>query len=140
YVIPMAMPVVNAGDLPRAVHWAHFMVMYDHGGARPAADSPAARMVRYFSQPDVQVAYYRAVGVFPTNRAALEQLRDDEYLTRWVALSGNALRDEPSNFANSADLRRAIGEEVIAAMLGQKSVDAAITTMASRLRAAPPRR
>ncbi len=140
YVIPMAMPVVNQGDLPRSVHWAHFMVMYDHGGARPAPDSPAARFIRYLSQPEVQIAYYRAAGVFPTNRVALEQLRDDAYLTNWVALSGNALRDEPSNFSNSADLRRIIGEEVVAAMLGQKPVEAAITAMATRLRAAPPRR
>jgi multiple sugar transport system substrate-binding protein len=136
----MAMPVVNAGDTPRAVQWAHFLVMYDHGGARPIAGGPAARLIRYLTQPETQIAYYRAAGVFPTNRAALAQLHDDAYLTRWVALSGNALRDEPSNFSNSADLRRAIGEEVIAAMLGQKTVDAAITSMAARLRAAPPRR
>jgi multiple sugar transport system substrate-binding protein len=140
YVVPMAMPVVNAGDTPRAVQWAHFLVMYDHGGARPTADGPAAHLIRYLTQPEVQIAYYRAAGVFPTNRAALTQLHDDAYLTRWVALSGNALRDEPSNFSNSADLRRIIGEEVIAAMLGQKTADAAITSMATRLRAAPPRR
>lgn len=44
--------------------------------------------------------------------------------------------DELAPYLNASELRTIAGEEIIAAMLGQKSADEAITTMAERLKAA----
>jgi multiple sugar transport system substrate-binding protein len=139
YVIPTAMPVVREGDKPLSIHWAHLMVMYQNGDTRPSANGAAAELVRFFTRPESQVAYYKEAGVFPTTKAALASLSNDKFLTRWVELSANALPDEPAKFTNSAEIRRVIGEEVIAGMLGQKTPEVAIVTMASRLKAARPR-
>lgn len=142
YVLPIEMPVLRPGDKPVAQEWAHLLVMYEQGGVKPAPDRAAAQLVRFLTRPDNQVAYFREAGVFPSNKEALVQLKDDAFLTRWLEVIANSqvMPDEPSKFSNSADLRRIIGEEVIAAMLGQKSADAGIEAMASRLKAARPRR
>jgi multiple sugar transport system substrate-binding protein len=138
YVIPMPMPVVKGGDKSLTIQWAHLLVMYQQGSARPGADGAAAKLVKHITSTESQLAYYKEAGVFPANKAALASLSSDQFMSRWIELSVNAQPDEPAKFTNSADIRRVIGEEVIAGMLGQKTPEAAITTMASRLKAARP--
>lgn len=87
-----------------------------------------------------QIAYYKATGVFPSTKAAIKALADDQYLVNWLDQSRNARPDELSVFANGNELRNIIGEEVTGAMLGQKTPADAIKSMAGRLVAAGPKR
>lgn len=133
-VIVMPIPVAGNGEPPRAVLWAHHMVMFNQGGARPKRDSLAARFVdAVVFNTDAQLALYREAGQIPSTKAALATLRDDAFVQGFIDASKTALWDETSFWPNGAELRQIIGEEVEAAMLGQKPADQAIRSMARRL-------
>jgi multiple sugar transport system substrate-binding protein len=134
-VVPIAMPVVSPGDTPVSVQWGHLLGFFDYGGAKPGAETAAAKFAKYVSQPDVQIAYYKETGVFPSTIAAIDTLKDDAYLQKWIELSKTARPDELTPFSNANELRNVIGEEVAAAMLGQKTPADAIKSMADRLTA-----
>ena len=56
-------------------------------------------------------------------------------MSEWSASARSALRDEPSFWPNSADLTAIVGEEVQSALLGLKTPQVAIDSMAKRLQA-----
>lgn len=131
FVTPMPTPNIGNGEPARSVIWAHFLTSMTAGS--PDIDGARELISHFALTPETQVAYWNALGLFPTTKVALEQIGDDPYVTDWIELTGTALPDEPSAFENSAELRQIIGEEIEAALLGVKDVDAAITDMASRL-------
>ncbi|WP_181183595.1 MULTISPECIES: ABC transporter substrate-binding protein [unclassified Mesorhizobium] len=139
-VLPVAMPVLKAGNEAVSLQWGHLLGMLDYGGAMAAADGPSGRFVKMLSKPEVQIEYYKATGAFPSALAAIEALRDDAYLTGWLELSRTARPDELVSFANATELSTVIGEEVAAAMLGQKTPQDALTSMSDRLKAIGPRK
>lgn len=139
-VRPVAMPVLKKGDAPVSVQWGHLVSFFDHGGAKLTPESPAAAFVRHISDTDNQIAYYKAAGVFPSTKAAQAALKDDRYLVDWINLTRSAQPDEVSVFSNAGELRQIIGEEIAGAMLGQKTADAAITSMSTRLKSAGPKK
>lgn len=139
-VVPVAMPVVSPSDTPVSVQWGHLLGFLDYGGARPGRDTAAARFANYVSQPDVQIAYYKETGVFPSTIAAIDRLKDDSYLQKWIDLSRTARPDELTPFSNANELRTVIGEEVAAAMLAQKTPADALKSMSDRLTSIGPKR
>jgi multiple sugar transport system substrate-binding protein len=66
-------------------------------------------------------------------KTALARVRDDAYVTQWALYARSAEADEPSKWANAADLTTIVGEEVQAALLQQKPPAQAIADMARRL-------
>jgi multiple sugar transport system substrate-binding protein len=140
YVLPMRMPVASAGAEPISILGGHMVILPEYGGAKPTADSPAGKFVDLITSTERQLEYYRVTGFFPTTKEAIAALKDDEFFVNWNAANANARIDELAQFLNANDLRTIVGEEIIASMLGQKTPDQAITTMAERLKAAEPRK
>ncbi|MBM3523527.1 MAG: sugar ABC transporter substrate-binding protein [Alphaproteobacteria bacterium] len=135
-VIPTSTPVLKAGDSPRAAQWGHVVSLMKKGDAVPKADSAAAKFLLHLTtNPDIQVLYYKNVGLFPTARASLgrQEIASDPYASRWLREATRADRAEVANWDNAVDLTNVIGEETQAAMLGQKTPAAAVAAMAQRL-------
>jgi ABC-type glycerol-3-phosphate transport system substrate-binding protein len=76
---------------------------------------------------------WRQTRQIPSLKATLVDARKDSYASAFLDAAKTARWDETTRFANGAELRQIIGEEVEAAMLATKSVDAAISAMAKRL-------
>lgn len=132
-VIPT--PAAAPGEPPRSVVWGH-LIGVSSQTMSPAALADAKAVTAHFTlNPETQMAYWRDQSVFPSTRRAVEQLKSEPYAADWLALARDALPDEPSLYANSERLRRIIGEEIEAALLGAKTSDAAIADMAKRLEA-----
>lgn len=133
-LIVMPTPQTGNGEPPRSVVWAHLLGMMSAGS--PNADAGVEVISHFALDPETQREYWEELGLFPTTKAALEEIGQDPYVADWIKLAETALFDEPAAFANSAELSQIIGEEVQAAMLGVKSSDEAISDMAARLEAA----
>jgi multiple sugar transport system substrate-binding protein len=135
-VMPMSTPVAKSGESPRAVQWGHVVSLMKKGDAMPRADGAAAKFLLHLTtNPEIQVLYYKNVGLFPTARASLDrsEISSDPYASRWLREATRADRAEVANWDNAVDLTNVIGEETQAAILGQKSPAAAVTAMAQRL-------
>ncbi|MBN9497258.1 MAG: extracellular solute-binding protein [Alphaproteobacteria bacterium] len=132
-IAPMATPVLRKGDDPVSIQWAHLLAFPDYGNAKPTADGAVGKFVAHLSKTETQLAYFKTAGVFPATKAALDTLASDSYVTDWIALSKFARPDEIAQFSNGPQLRDVIGEEVVAAMLGQKTASDAVSSMAKRL-------
>ncbi|TPN81063.1 extracellular solute-binding protein [Mesorhizobium sp. CU2] len=139
-VIPVAMPVVAADRLPVCIQWGHLLGMFDYGGAKASPDGASGKFVKLLSQTEIQIEYYKQTGVFPSTKAALAAMKDDSYLVTWIGLTNTARPDELTPFANANEMRTVIGEEIAAAMLGQKTPSEALTNMSDRLKAIGPRK
>jgi multiple sugar transport system substrate-binding protein len=136
-VAAIATPVLRAGDPPRSMMWGHLLALPNTRGASLGADSAAAKLVRHLAlDDDVQLRYFRAVGLFPVTRSALAKLSDDAYVVEWARNAGTAEMDEPSSWPNATDITNIVGEEVQAALLQTKPPAQAIGDMANRLRRA----
>ena len=130
-VVPIPMPSTGNDEPPRSVIWAHLIGIMSAGDTNTETGK---QVVSHFAlNPDTQIKYRNELGLFPTTKEALAQIDADSYVTDWIDIASTALLDEPAAFENSAELRKIIGEEIEAAMLGVKSVEDAITAMAQRL-------
>ena len=136
-LIIMPVPVMQAGTPPRAAIWGHVLSMFTQGGARPTRDSLAGRFIQTtVFDKDTQLALWRDGAQIPTTRAALASLADDGYVQAFVAAAKTGGWDQTAFWPNGTELRQIVGEEVEAALLGQKPADQAIKSMARRLEAA----
>jgi multiple sugar transport system substrate-binding protein len=134
-VLAMATPILRAGDTPQSFAWGHLLTMF--GDAKGLnAQSAQAKFASHLALDSAsQLAYFKDQGLFPVTNAALAQLANDPYVSAWTKASASAERDEISMWSNSADLTTVVGEEVQGALLGQKTAQAAIESMAKRLEA-----
>jgi multiple sugar transport system substrate-binding protein len=136
-VMILPVPTLRAGDDPPGLLWAHFLVMFNHGGASPKPDGQGAKLLTAIGMDaTAQTTLWRETGQIPTLKATLVDARKDSYASAFLDAAKTARWDETTRFANGAELRQIIGEEVEAAMLATKSVDAAISAMAKRLETA----
>ena len=136
-VAAVATPVLRSGDPTRSLMWGHLLTLPNPRGARIAGDGAGAKLIRHLALDDeVQLRYFRAVGLFPVTRTAIASLESDAYVVEWTRNAGTAEMDEPSTWPNAADLTNIVGEEVQAALLLTKPPSQAIGDMANRLRRA----
>ena len=131
-VLPMHTPVLNEGDAPLSIQWGHLLMAFAEGGTE-AADAPPAKFLSYVGSDAVQLDFPLALSALPATKSGREGAKDDAYLTAWAAATGEARTNEVAIWPNGADLTNIIGEEVQAALLGQKSVDDAIAALQKRL-------
>jgi len=131
-VLPVKTPVLNAGDASTSVQWGHLLVQFAQGGTAKA-DEPANKFLSYLTSDAVQTAFPIKLSALPVTNSARAAVADDAYLTAWAKATGQSRPNEVGIWSNAADLTTIIGEEVQGALLGQKSVDDAITAMQSRL-------
>ena len=136
-VLSVATPVLKQGDVPRSFAWGHLFGSFAADKQSFDAKSAPAQFVSYISLTDEpQLEYFRQVGLFPVTRSAIAKLSGDPYVANWTRNARNATRDELAVFPNVADLTVIVGEQVQAAVLGQKSPAEAIDAMSKRLSAA----
>jgi multiple sugar transport system substrate-binding protein len=136
-VMILPMPTLKPGDNPAGLLWAHFLVMYNHGGTSSKLDGSGAKLLTAIGMDSgTQSTLWRETGQIPTLKTALADARKDAYAAAFLEAAKTARWDETTRFTNGAELRQIIGEEVEAAMLVGKSVEAAITSMAKRLNVA----
>lgn len=134
-VLPML--TAKAGDTPRGMLWAHYLVMFNQGGAKGAPNGAGAKLLRAVGMDaSAQTTLWNEAGQIPTLKATVSEAIKDPYAEAFVTSARTAQWDETARFANGAEMRQIIGEEVEAGMLGAKSVDDAIASMARRLNAA----
>lgn len=134
-VVAMATPVLRAGDTPQSFAWGHLLTFF--GDAKTLnVNSPQVKFASHLALSDAsQLAYFKDQGLFPVTNSALAQLAGDPYVAAWTKAAASAEPDEISMWPNSADLTTVVGEEVQGALLGQKTAQAAIESMAKRLEA-----
>jgi multiple sugar transport system substrate-binding protein len=134
FVVAMPTPVVRKGDTPRAFAWSHLLCMFGDGKSVPNAQSTQAKFISHLAlSAGSQLQYFKEQGLFPVVGSAINQLASDLYVSTWTKAARSALRDEISFWPNSADLTTIVGEEVQAALLGQKTAQAAVENMGKRL-------
>lgn len=133
-IMILPVPTAKTGDTPRPMLWAHFLAMFNHGGATGKGDSFGAKVLAAVGMDaDTQSTLWREAGQLPTLKASLVDAQKDPYARAYLEAAKTALWDETTQFANGAELRQIIGEEIEAGMLGAKSADDAIQSMARRL-------
>jgi multiple sugar transport system substrate-binding protein len=130
-VLPMRTPVLKAGDPAPSVQWGHLLIQFAKD--KPTADSPADKFLTYLTSDAGQTDFPVVQSALPATKSARAALADDPYLKAWAAATGDARVNEVGIWSNAADLTNIIGEEVQAALLGQKSADDAIKEMQDRL-------
>lgn len=133
-VMILPVPTAKAGDPPRGLLWAHFLVMFNQGGTTGRPDSAGAKLLTAVgADGNTQAALWKDAGQIPTLKSALADAQKDPYAKAYLDAAKTAQWDETATFAIGAELRQIIGEEVEAGMLGAKTVDVAIASMARRL-------
>jgi multiple sugar transport system substrate-binding protein len=132
----IATPVLKKGDVPRSFAWGHLLGSFPQDKQSFDAKSAPARFVSYLSMTDApQLEYFRKIGLFPVTRSAIAKLSGDPYVANWTTNAKSATRDELAFYPNVADLTAIVGEQVQAAVLGQKTAAEAIDNMSKRLSA-----
>ncbi len=135
-IAPMATPVVKKGDTPRSVQWGHLLVMFKKDGKIPTKEDVGAKLIDYLgTDMEPQLIYFKGTGLFPVATAALgsEAVKKDPYTSAWTKHAQTALRNELAGWKSTADMTNVIGEEVQAALLGNKSAKEAVADMQKRL-------
>ncbi len=130
---PMATPVLNDGDTPQSIQWGHVLVMY--GDDNKSADSDAADFLMHILSDEELVKLAAAKGVLPSTKSgqAAEPIASDAYLAAWAAGAPAPKRNTIASLSNGAEVSTIIGEEVQAALLGQKSAQEAADAMQKRI-------
>jgi multiple sugar transport system substrate-binding protein len=123
---PINTPVLAEGDDPVSIQWGHVLMAFSN-------DEATMSFVDYATSDAVQASFPISLSALPTSQAGREAVASDAYLTDWAAATGASRINEIGVWPNGGDLTNIIGEEVQAALLGQKSVDDAIAAMQTRL-------
>lgn len=131
---PMAVPVLNEGDEPKSIQWGHMLIAFAQSDA-PTAEDGNMQFVKYLADDVVQTQFPVELSALPGTLAARQApaIADDAYLTAWAEFNRAPVMNEVGIWDNGAELTQILGEEVQAALLGQKSSDDAITAMAKRM-------
>ena len=132
-VLPIKMPVLNAGNTPASIQWGHVLALFKSDNAKP--DSPAVKWMMYLLSDQQLIDYAADQSVLPTTVSGLqsERISADSYLKAWAEASIEPRRNSIASLSNGAAVATVIGEEVQAALLGQKSADEAAEAMQERL-------
>ncbi|MXU65074.1 extracellular solute-binding protein [Oceanomicrobium pacificus] len=132
-VMPMETPTLAADGTPAAIQWGHVLVMF--GDDNASGDSAAAGFVQNILSDEVLIDFAVGGGALPPTTSALasDTVKSDAYLTAW-AEAAVAPRPNPiAPLSNGGAISDMIGEEVQAALLGQKSPQEAADDLQARL-------
>lgn len=133
FIRPIPTPVIRKGDPPQSFAWGHLLALVK-GDKLITKASPQVALAQHLALNEANaLSYFYDQGLFPVTQSALSRLAGDAYVTEWLKGAINSRRDETSNWSKSADLLTIIGEEVQAALLGQKQPKSAIQSMSRRL-------
>jgi multiple sugar transport system substrate-binding protein len=133
-LVPMPTPVTKTGNTPVSIQWGFLLIQFS-ADRKPARNAPTEQFLDHIASSDVQGWLSDAQSALPTTRAGREDaaFRQNAYLSGWSAANPSPRTNEVSLWSNEAVLTQILGEEVQAALLGQKSADDAITSMKTRM-------
>jgi multiple sugar transport system substrate-binding protein len=132
---PMMVPVVKQGDQPVSIQWAHLIISFAQSNP-PKKDDPNMKFVAYLGDDAVETQFPVEQSALPGTKSARANpiVANDAYLTAWAQNNQHPLRNEVGIWNNGGELTNILAEDVQAALLGQKSVDDAITDMSTRMK------
>jgi multiple sugar transport system substrate-binding protein len=141
FTVPIKTPVLKAGDTPRSIQWGHLVVLFK-GPATAGADSPGVKWVRYLMSDPAQTSFPVALSALPATKSARQApaVQNDPFFKAWSEATGVPLMNEIGIWANAPELSAILSEEVQAALLGQKTADAAVASMQTRMEASMAKR
>jgi multiple sugar transport system substrate-binding protein len=116
-IVPLARPVLNPGDTPRALLWGHIVVVFE------GENSEAAAEWAQFLTSDLEttVEYFDKLSLPPTTEAALnsESVQQNAFISGW---SQNITATAQSNpfivYTESARMEAILAEQVNAYLVG----------------------
>lgn len=135
-VRPIRGPVLNEGDTPQSLQWGHVFAVF--GAANAREDSAAVQFVMHALEDEQLIDYAVGQSTLPATRsgAAAEQVTSNPYLTAWLDATVNPTPHTIAALDNGTEVITIVGEELQAAILGQKTPQAAADEMQSRLETA----
>ncbi len=141
FVLPIATPVLKAGDTPRSIQWGHLVCAFKTPGME-GADAPGVKWLNHLLSDPVQGSFPPALSALPVTKAAQKMpvVQNDPFFKDWAQATGVPLTNEIGIWPNAPELSTILSEEVQAAILGQKTSDAAIASMQTRMEASMAKR
>lgn len=132
-VLPVAGPVENAGETPVSIQWGHILTVF--GDDNTTMDSEGVRWVMHLLADQQLVDYAVGQSVLPATKSAIasDAVQADAYLANWAEASQSPRRNNVASLSNASEVAAIVGEEVQAAILGQKSAEDAANDMQARL-------
>lgn len=123
--VPLARPVLEAGDEPQSLAWGGLIVVFKEGPTQTAAE-----FAKYYtSTPEVGINRYQEIGSVPTTETALkdESFTSDTYASTWQqAITDTAAPNPLWQFPNYAQMEAKLAEHIQAALTGQVSAQDAL--------------
>ncbi|MEU4477882.1 extracellular solute-binding protein [Micromonospora sp. NPDC023966] len=121
---PIARPVKNSGDKPRAVQWGHAVVVVEGDGANTATD-----FAKWLTSDEQTVlGYFKDLSLPPTTTKALasEQVKTDAFTSQFSErITATATPNPFWKYPQYAQMETAISEQVQAVLVGRsKPADA----------------
>lgn len=132
-VLPMSGPVLEEGDTPVSIQWGHILTVF--GDDNQSVDSDGIRWLMHLLQDEQLVDYAVGQSVLPATRSgqAAEAVQSNAYLANWASSAKSPRRNTVASLDNASEVAAIVGEEVQAAILGQKTAEEAANDMQARL-------
>jgi ABC-type glycerol-3-phosphate transport system substrate-binding protein len=124
-VVPLARPVLKAGDKPQALLWGHIVVVIEGD----QADSAAAFAKYITTDQATAVNYFEKLSLPPTVADAIkaESVQKDSYVSTWTTAITTTARANPFwPYAQTAQMEKILGEKVQEVLLGSTGAQAAL--------------
>jgi multiple sugar transport system substrate-binding protein len=141
FVVPMKTPVLKAGDVPRSVEWGHIVTLFNSPANRDR-NGPGAKWISHILSDAVQTTFPLQVGGLPVTKSgrAAPVVQNDPFLKAWAEATVATGKHEIGIWDNSPELSTILSEETQAALLGQKTANAAADSMQNRMKASMAKR
>jgi multiple sugar transport system substrate-binding protein len=141
FTIPIKTPVLKAGDVPASIQWGHLVVLF-RTPAVGGTDSPGAKWARYLISDKVQTTFPLELSALPATKGGRQSpaVQNDAFLKAWAAAAVSPRPHEIGVWSNAPELSTILSEEVQASLLGQKTPDAAVASMQTRMEASMAKR
>ena len=141
FVVPIKMPTLKAGDVPRSVEWGHTVALFNSAATRDR-NGPGAKWISHLLSDAVQTTLPLQLGGLPVTKSgrAATVVQNDAFLKAWGEATVATGKHEIGIWDNSPELSTILSEETQAALLGQKTASAAADSMQSRMKASMAKR
>ena len=127
----MKRPVLKSGDKSQSTMWGHMLVIFAASQHKEASAEFAKTLV----SDEIALEYFEKNGMPPVTKSAseLEEVQNDAYLKGFMESTATARLEETARLSNASEIKAIMTEELQAALLGQKTAEAAVASMKSRI-------
>lgn len=127
----MKRPVLKSGDKSQSTMWGHMLVIFASSQHKEAS----AEFAKTLISDEIALEYFEKNGMPPVTKSAseLEEVQNDAYLKGFMESTASARLEETARLSNASEIKAIMTEELQAALLGQKTAEAAVASMKSRI-------